>query len=138
MAFIFGALLVAMMFVGCGTNPDNGEKSNGVQGQANAEDIGEGDTSFAFQVIGEDGNTKTWTVHTNADTVGAALAEVGLIEGKDTEMGVMIIQVNGQRADFDLDGAFWAFYIDGEFASDGVYETEIASGKLYALIYTKA
>ena len=103
-----------------------------------ANDIGNGSTVFLFEVTDGDGNINIWNVNTDAETVGAALVDVGLIAGEESEFGLMVIYVNGLRADFVEDGAWWAFYIDGEMAMEGVDSTDIEQGVTYAFVYTEA
>ena len=55
-------------------------------------------------------------------------AEIG--EGSKT--------VNGMTADYDKDGVYWAFYIDGEYAMTGVLATNITDGAQYAFRMEKA
>ena len=55
-------------------------------------------------------------------------AEIG--EGSKT--------VNGMTADYDKDGVYWAFYIDGEYAMTGVDATNITDGAQYAFRMEKA
>ena len=55
-------------------------------------------------------------------------AEIG--EGSKT--------VNGMTADYDKDGVYWAFYIDGEYAMTGVDATNITDGAQYAFRREKA
>lgn len=55
-------------------------------------------------------------------------AEIG--EGSKT--------VNGMTADYDKDGVYWAFYIDGEYAMTGVDATNITDGAQYAFQMEKA
>ena len=55
-------------------------------------------------------------------------AEIG--EGSKT--------VNGMTADYDKDGVYWAFYIDGEYAMTGVDATNITDGAQYAFRTEKA
>ena len=55
-------------------------------------------------------------------------AEIG--EGSKT--------VNGMTADYDKDGVYWAFYIDGEYAMTGVDATNITEGAQYAFRMEKA
>ena len=40
--------------------------------------------------------------------------------------------VNGETADYDTAGSYWAFYIDGEYAMAGVDYTAPEAGKTYA------
>ena len=100
-------------------------------------DIGEGATVFFFQMIDGDGNVFSWNVHTDETTVGAALVEVGLIEGEVSGFGLMVSHVNGVRADYIEDGAYWAFYVDDEFWMVGVDSTDIEEGLIYKFVYTE-
>ena len=95
---------------------------------AEATDIGEGNTEFAFEVVLEDGTTTLYNVHTDEKTVGAALLGVNLIAGDDSEYGLYVKTVDGVTADYDKDGTYWAFYIDGEYASTGVDSTDVVHG----------
>jgi len=94
--------------------------------------------TFVLEVIDIDKNVTTHTVTTTEATVGSALLAEGIIEGDVGEWGLMVMYVNGLRADFIEDGAYWAFYIDGEFAMTGVDSANIEEGVLYAFIYTPA
>ena len=80
------------------------------------------------------GKTVTFTIHTDAATVGEALKPLGLIDGEDSEFGMYVKTVNGMAADYDADGYYWAFYADGEYAPTGVDSTDIAEGVTYALV----
>ena len=100
---------------------------------ADAEVLGEGETIFALTVTDGDGKTTAYQIHTDETTVGAALQSLGLIEGEESEYGLYVKSVCGITADYDTDGAYWAFYIDGEYASTGVDSTEIVPGSSYAL-----
>ena len=94
--------------------------------------VGQGNTSFDFSVTDQDGNTTYFTVNTNQTTVGAALLENNLIAGEEGDYGLYVKQVNGITADFNVDGSYWAFYVNGEYAVSGVDLTEIKAGESYA------
>ncbi len=98
--------------------------------------FGEGEKTVTVEVAVYE-NLVTFTINTNADTVGAALVEHGLIEGDAGAYGMYVKVVNGIRADYDIDQSYWAFYIDGEFGLSGVDQTEITEGVIYRLEYTK-
>ena len=118
-------VILALSIVACA---DNG-------GQADRPD---GEITFTLEVTDDNGDVTTWEIETAHVTVGEALLEEGLISGEDTDFGLMVTHVNGLRADFNEDGAYWAFYIDGEMAMAGVDDTEIEEGVVYALIFTPA
>lgn len=95
---------------------------------------GEGAHSFGFVVTDLDGNTATVTVNTDAETVGAALLDLKMIDGDDSDWGLYVMTVNGVTADYNADGHYWAFYVDGEYAMTGVDSTEITDGAVYSFI----
>lgn len=95
--------------------------------------LGEGEKSFTFTVTDVDGNESTFEVKTDKTTVGDALLDTGIIAGEDSKYGLFVKNVNGITADFDVDGTYWAFYIDGEYAISGVDDTDIEEGVTYSL-----
>lgn len=94
--------------------------------------LGEGNISFAFTVVDLEGNTTAFEIHTDKDTVGSALLELGLIDGDDSEYGLFVKTVNNITVDYDKDGKYWAFYVDGEYATSGVDTTPITDGASYS------
>ena len=94
-------------------------------------DKGTGAKQFEFDVIHRNGETKRFMIHTDKDTIGAALVEVELVSGTSSEYGLMVNVVDGEKLDYTADGAYWAFYIDGEYAMTGVDSTNIEEGKVY-------
>ena len=92
---------------------------------------GEGDTEFIFKVVTKSGEEKTFTVRTDKTIVGEALQDAGLIEGEDSQYGLYVKVVDGERVEWDTDGKYWAFYVDGAYALKGVDSTEIEAGKVY-------
>ena len=98
---------------------------------------GLGEKTFAFQVTDDEGNVTSVTVSTDAETVGEALEELGIIAGDESEWGLYVKTINGITADYDTDGSYWAFYIDGEYAMTGVDATEIDEDAVYAFAIEK-
>lgn len=94
--------------------------------------IGEGSKSFEFTVVNMAGEEATFEVKTDEDTVGAALLENNVIAGEDGDYGLYVKTVNGETVDYDKDGKYWAFYINGEYGMTGVDATDIVEGDSYA------
>ena len=97
---------------------------------------GEGATSFYFTVRDVDGTVTKFIIHTDKTTVGAALLELGLIAGDESDWGLYVTSVNGITADWDTEKAYWAFYINGEYAQTGVDATDIVADALYEMVKT--
>lgn len=100
--------------------------------------VGNTSKSFVFKVVDLDGTEKSFDITTEAKTVGEALLAEELISGTTSEYGLMVDTVNGVKYDYTADGAYWAFYIDGEYAMTGVDSTEITDGANYSFVATKA
>lgn len=100
---------------------------------ADATVLGEGEVEFTLSVIDGEGNETLFEIHTDAATVGEALLALELIAGEEGAYGLYVKTVNGITADYDTDGTYWAFYIDGEYAMTGVDATEITAGSTYTL-----
>lgn len=92
----------------------------------------EDEKTFDFTVVFVDGSSKTYTIKTTKTTVGEALLGAGLIAGEDSQYGLYVKTVDGITLDYDKDGKYWAFYVDGKYAPKGVDQTEIEEGKLYS------
>lgn len=99
-------------------------------------EIGRGSRKLIVEVKA-DNQTVKFTVHTDEQTVGAALLANNLIDGEAGAYGLYVKVVNGITADYDIDQSYWAFYIDGEYAMSGVDTTDISEGSVYCLERTK-
>ena len=99
---------------------------------------GEGATSFTFVVTDKDKNTVTVTVNTDEQTVGAALVALNLVSGSTSEYGLMVDTVNGITLDYNKDGMYWSFYINGEYAMTGVDATPVEADATYSFVATAA
>ncbi len=154
------ALIVAMALftAGCngktGQSPDADRVESSVQaeesGQAQTNDgtqealqengnastegnvLGEGSRQFTFTVVDKEGTETQFEIHTDKETVGEALLELGLIAGDESEYGLYVKTVNGLTVDYDTDGLYWAFYVNGEYASTGVDAAVITEGESYS------
>ncbi len=100
--------------------------------------LGKGETKFTFTVNDLEGNEAAFEINTDKKTVGEALLELELIAGDESEYGLYVKTVNGITLDYDKDGAYWAFYIDGEYATSGVEKTDIVAGTTYTFKAEKA
>lgn len=120
-------LLISL--VACGSATETEEFTPVTDGAS----IGEGAASFPLSIVDKEGGTISITVKTDKETVGEALVDTGIIEGEEGPYGIYIKSVNGIYADFETDGTYWAFYINGEYAQNSVDLTPIAEGEIYML-----
>ncbi|MCI8785818.1 MAG: DUF4430 domain-containing protein [Eubacterium sp.] len=124
---------MAMYTTGCSGKGSESEKAPaGTEQETDVQSLGEGEKKFDFTVVDADGNETQFEIHTDQETVGAALSELGVIEGEDSEYGLFVKTVNGITVDFDQDGKYWAFYVDGNYAESGVDVTPVTEGEHYS------
>jgi hypothetical protein len=94
--------------------------------------------SFTLIIVDDQGNETSQVIETTKTTVGDALFEKGIAEGKESEYGLFITHVNGIYAEYNETGTYWSFYIDGGYAMTGVDQTDIVDGATYMLKVEKA
>ncbi len=95
------------------------------------------EVTITVQIKGSDGNVTYFVITTKAEFLRGALEQEALIEGDESEYGLYVKVVNGERADYDKDGAYWSFLKNGEYLMSGVDTTPIADGDIFAIEYTK-
>lgn len=95
-----------------------------------------GEKQITVAVVHSDGAAVEFTYQTDAEYLGEVLLADGLIEGETDTYGLYIKVVDGERADYDLDGAYWAFYQGEEYAAQGIDQTPIYDGDAFRLVYT--
>lgn len=97
------------------------------------QEVGKGAKTFTMTVTDADEKNYEIVIHTDKQTVGEALSENTLADISDGFLTAIL----GMEASWEKDKAYWAFYINGEFAMTGVNDTDIEDGGKYALVYTK-
>ena len=98
--------------------------------------VGDGSVTVTVKVTAED-KTVTLTLKTDEATLADALVAEELVNGKDSQYGLMISHVNGIRADYDLDnGYYWQVRVDGAPSDYGASFIEIREGAVYEFVRT--
>ncbi len=143
LSLILSTMLIvamALCMTACGGNKDiiggaDGETSILV-GEETTEEVtyvlGGGKTVFFFSVVNAEGKERKYEIHTDKTMVGEALLEFDLIAGEDGPYGLYVKTVDGVTLDYDKDGMYWSFYINGEYGMTGVDVTPITAGESYS------
>lgn len=124
---------MALFTTGCNGGTSTPSTVEPVNVQTERTVLGEGSAKFDFTVVDKDGNATPFEIHTDRETVGEALTELGLIAGEESGYGLYVKTVNGIDADYDKDGVYWAFYVNDEYATTGIDSTVITEGISYSL-----
>lgn len=102
----------------------------------------EGSKAITIEVIDSKEKSKVYELKTDTQFLIEAMEEAkeqGLnYEGEEGPYGLSISTVNGERADYTLDGAYWSFNVNGEYCNYGVSEQPVEDGDAFEIVYTKA
>ena len=93
--------------------------------------LGKGEKTVSFTVEVEE-QIITITLKTDKATLGEAMYEHRLINDP-----AFFDTLNGIKADWNKDKAYWAFYQGEDFMMEGVNDTKISGGESYRFVYTK-
>ena len=136
LSFILCLCLVAAMTLmasGCNGKKEDSSSATSLTSSVNEPTkVGQGATKFTFTVVDAAGKETVFEVSTDKTLVSDALLEADLIAGEDSQYGLYVKTVNGTTLDFDKDGKYWAFYVNGAYGQKGVSETEIVAGDTYS------
>ena len=113
-------LIVAMLTTGCSLFKPKG--NNEIK-------------NFTVTITHKDGTQKVLNCTSDAQMVGDYLLSEGIVKGENGQYGLYIHEADGEQAIAEEDGAYWAFYIDGEYALTGIDQTVLEDGKHYELRY---
>lgn len=117
------SLAVLFVFASCSGNTADNETTTTTAGV---------EKHLDYEVVDADGNAETSHIHTTKETVGEALQEAGVLAGTEGDYGLYITSVNGIVADYNIDGTYWAFYVNDAYATKGADQTPIVEGELYS------
>ena len=100
----------------------------------------EGAKTVTIEVVDNNETSTVYEVHTDAEFLQQAMDEAdGLTYGgTESEYGLMVDTINDIRADYTEDGAYWAFYVNGEYCMYGIAEQPVLDGEAYQIVYTLA
>ena len=132
------ALAMVLSLAACGsagqTETTAGTTEAATQGTMEASAL----MKFTVTVVHADGTSKDFTYETDEEFVGPVLEKAGLIKGNAGPYGMEITEVDGEKAVYEEDKAYWAVYEGEEYALQGIDTTPVKDGGVYKLVYTGA
>ncbi len=103
-----------------------------------------GSKDIVIEVKGSDGKSSDYNLSTDAEFLIRAMDELAengsgfSYSGSDGEYGIMVEIINGEKAVYAEDGAYWALYVNGEYGEYGADSQPVENGAKYSWIYEKA
>jgi len=99
-------------------------------------EIQQGSKTITVTVVHKDGSSKNFTYQTDEEFLGPVLLANNLVVGVEGPYGLEIHEVEGVKADWNVDQSYWALYVGEEYATSGADTTPIKDGDTFKLVYT--
>ncbi len=147
-ALLLAILTFALIFTGCASDKKETDTTTKTAAEDNVTKeesftfpdgitiLGADDSKnmFVFKAVHKDDKETTFGIRTDKETIGEALVEAGLLEGREESTGYVVYTVDGVKHDHNTEGFYWVLYVDGELAEVDVMKTAIENGSTYEFI----
>lgn len=94
-----------------------------------------GEKQITVTVVYEDKTEKAFPITTDAEFLGEALLQAELIPESEQRAG-FLTNVDGIRADYNKDKAWWCVTKGGEMTEKGINELVITDGDEFEIVHT--
>ena len=100
----------------------------------------EGTKEITIEVVDNKETSTLYEVKTDAEyLIGAMEDAEGLtFNGSEGQYGFTVSEINGITADFNVDSAYWSFYVNGEYCNYGVSQQPVEDSDSFQIVYTPA
>ena len=97
-----------------------------------------GRKNITIEVINKAAESTVYELATDAEFLRQAMEETeGLtFEGEEGPYGLAVSTVNGEIADFSIDGSYWSFYVNEEYCNYGIDSQPVMDGDAFQIVYT--
>ena len=98
----------------------------------------EGSKAITIEVINSKEESTTYELNTDAEFLEQAMNETeGLeYEAEDGPYGLAVNSVIGETGVFEENGAYWGFFVNGEYCNYGISEQPVEDGDAFQIVYT--
>ncbi len=96
--------------------------------------------NITLKVVDNEGKVSEYDEKTDAEYLREVMDELSddadfTYSGSESQYGLYIDTINGVRADYDNDGAYWAIYVNGNYANYGIDSQPVSDGDTFELKY---
>ncbi len=98
----------------------------------------EGSKSITISVTDDKSKCIVYELKTDALYLSEAMDEAEGLEyvSEDSTYGAVVTSVNGVEAVYEKNGAYWGFYVNGEYCNYGIDSQPVEDGDSFQIIYT--
>ena len=98
-----------------------------------------GSKAITIEVINQAEEVTVYNIKTDAEYLRQAMQEAeGLtFVGVEGPYGLMVTTVNDETADYNVNGAYWSFIVNGQYCNYGIDQQPVNDQDIFQIIYTK-
>ncbi len=99
-----------------------------------------GSKTYTLAVVDDQGTEVSYKGSTDAEYLRQVLDELSKTQkftysGEESQYGLYLTEVNGVKADYNANGAYFALYVNGDYAAAGVDTQPVKNGDAYKIAY---
>lgn len=123
-ALLFSLLMIFSILTGCNSSENTQAKKE--------------TKNISIEVINSKEESVVYKVKTEATYLREAMEEAENLEfsGSESQYGMMLEEVNGERAVYEENGAYWSIMVNGEYGMNGIDTQKIKDNDAFQIIYT--
>ena len=95
-----------------------------------------GGKTITVTVVHKDNTEVVKTYQTEEEYLDKVLLAEGLISGEEGQYWLVVEYADGERANWELDNAYWSILVGDEAAVTGISQIPVYDGSTYQLVYT--
>ena len=119
--------LLSLLLCACSIQLPFGGNSQNEQGEKR---------TYTVQVVHSDGTVMEKQITTCQVYLANALFDENILTEEEGLSTGMYTIVDGEEASWEKNQAYWGFYVDGQYAVEGMNTTQTKDGAVYKLEYT--
>ena len=101
----------------------------------------EGSKAITIEVVNSKEESVVYELQTDVKYLEEAMNEAKeqgfTYEAEEGPYGLSVSVVNGEKADYNTDGAYWAFYVNGGYCNNGISTQPVEDGDAFEIVYEK-
>lgn len=101
----------------------------------------EGSKAITIEVVNSKEESVVYELQTDVKYLEEAMNEAKeqgfTYEAEEGPYGLSVSVVNGEKADYNTDGAYWAFYVNGGYCNNGISTQPVEDGDAFKIVYEK-
>lgn len=100
----------------------------------------EGSKAITLEVLNQEKEASKYLVQTEAEFLRQAMEEAEgkgfTFEGEEGDYGFTLYTINGETHNWNMDGSYWAVYVNGEYCQYGIDSQPVEDGDVFRFEYT--